>query len=304
MKIHLNQSTTMTTHLTADSRSILGLSLKALGLLLLVSVSLIASPIPEQGEITLISGDYQVKLSANSRYNLSGFVYKGKDFASGSGLFGLTVSMSENAFAGSGHNEAGSEQISSLSLTVDGKQEPIEIGKDYQGKNVEVVKTSKIGGMEIDSTIRLSDDGVTEKRQFRIKDDMTIKFLYVFMYPWKKNHDKWCGGQESGKILSGDFLEAEPDEFVMRADVRWTGVFDSSTGLGVVASFGKTYAGRGVQSAYWNRAIYKKFYFMPNVPQELPSGFESEVYEVTLRGFESAGGEAWTEDADRAAMGK
>ena len=79
-----------------------------------------AKEIPEQGFLTLKSGNYRIVFEAASAWTLDELHFEGRQFGLNNGHYGTVLTPKGGKWWGTGHSEGGREVVHSLKLTVDG----------------------------------------------------------------------------------------------------------------------------------------------------------------------------------------
>jgi hypothetical protein len=142
--------------------------------------------------------------------------------------------------------------------------------------------------------MEVTDDRIRERHEFTAAEDQGMGLMYAFMHPWVPTMKYWVGKPlEGGDLLRGEFQNDKG--FKMRADVRWTAVYDPTSKKGMVVIYPKPIVGKNHKNAYWDQPHYHKLYLQTFSNDTVKAGTTWE-YELVLRGFES-GQDQWEKKA-------
>jgi len=235
--------------------------------------------------VTVETRDFKVMFNEKAAWTLYEISYKGTVVCGHNGYYGAVLIPKGGKFIGTGHTDGGQEQVEKVELTVDGVKRPLTDKAIYKGHKIVLKKNSMIDKLKHTATLEITDDQIREHHDFTATEDEAMHLMYAFMHPWVPTTKYWIGMPlQGGDLLRGEF--ANDKGFKMRADVRWTAVYDPTNKNGMVAAYPKPIAGKLHKNAYWDQPHYHKLYFQTFSDDTVKAGTAWD-YEIVLRGFEA-----------------
>jgi len=186
------------------------------------------------------------------------------------GNYGLVYHSGQMKWVGSGHDEGGVEEIQELALRVDGQDVDPSTAGDVTGRVIEFRKRSRVGALEVLSSIRLQDDRIDERADVRVVKPVSVHTGYAFMHCWTRDATEWMAREPGQEAVAGTF---DNSGWEVRKDVRWLALFDPSREVAILTEFPPDLpAGEGIRHAVWDLEAYKKQYFQPWSKADLEAG--------------------------------
>lgn len=214
--------------------------------------------VPEHGEMTIRSGDYELILNAETAWTIKQIRFGDALIGGPTGFYGTVLIPKGGQWIGTGHTEGGREIVHSLKLTVDGEERPVEVGATVEGARIELVKTSTIHKFATTWTITLTANEIVERAQLRATEDHELKRLYAFMHCWTRETTTWAAELADGEVATGE-LDHEGGNQV-DAVARWVAEYWPEEGLGILGYMPRFVTGPGARSFIWEQDRYHKFY--------------------------------------------
>ena len=241
---------------------------------------------PGAALVTVETRDFKAMFSEKAAWTLYEISYKGMVVCGHNGFYGAVLIPKGGKFIGTGHTDGGQELIEKVELAVDGVKRPLVDKAIYKGHKIVLKKNSMIDKLKHTATIEITNDQIREHHDFTATEDEALHLMYAFMHPWVPTTKYWIGMPlQGGELLRGEFQNDKG--FKMRADVRWTAVYDPTNKMGMVAVYPKPVAGKLHKNAYWDQPHYHKLYLQSFSDDVVKAGTAWD-YEIVLRGFESA----------------
>ena len=231
--------------------------------LLLTGTILAAAELPRS--IELESDNVRLRLAAEKVWNINRIDWNGRQLALDDhrAHYGMAFQPQQSRFfIGSGHRESGvGEELTSLKITVDGKEVTPEDGKKITGKSITVDKMSRISDFEVAYSFTLAGDRLDEKILVKTSKLVKVNFLYCFMHPWVTRFtDFLCIGADG----SSQALKFRSDEKDLAMGPFPAGVwYDPESGIGVVTVVRMEEGTRNAYRTVWDRSMYRKDYAVP-----------------------------------------
>lgn len=225
-------------------------------------------------EITADVGDLQVRFESRSFWTLYRIDYKQTRL----GLdrwgshYGSVIKFPGVGFIGSGHTENEDEQILELSLWVDGNpvQDPPPALK---AEKVRLLKKSRIRDFLLTTEIEIQDNQIVEDVRLIAEKETPVDLIYHFMHPWTVTATDFLAELPDGSRVEGAF-EGNRGQRIDQA-VRWSAIYDASTGKGVVTYVVDVPEGDDWRTRYWDLPDrYRKHYFTTFLNRSVPADKE------------------------------
>ena len=147
--------------------------------------------VPESGTLTLKTATYAVPMCAQRAWTIQKIEYDGKTVAHERGFYGTVMIPKNGNWWGTGHTQGGKEIVNSLKLTVDGKQQPVEIDTTVTGRKLTLLKASTIWKFKCAAEVTVTEDHVFERTQLEATEDVDLKLLYYFMHCFIPTTTTW-----------------------------------------------------------------------------------------------------------------
>jgi hypothetical protein len=236
--------------------------------------------VPENGILTLKTANYAVPFCAQQAWTVQKIQYDGKTVAHERGFYGTVLIPKGGKFWGTGHTEGGREIVHALKLTVDGKEQPVEVGKTVVGHKLVLRKQSTIWKFRCLSEVTVTDDRIVARTELEATDDVDLKILYYFMHCFVATTTQWMAELPNGDFTAGTFRSA--GGFAVNKDTRWIVQFEPTMKLGILCYSPKVISGPGSMSKVWDLARYHKFYYQANTERAVKKG-EKLDYSVIVQ---------------------
>lgn len=251
--------------------------LTAIALSIMVSTSRAAAepvsvpeltPLMKAPPITLQSGDLTMRFQPGRAWTFDEMRFQGNLLNNPGSFTGLVLNFGGAKFLGSGHTEAGREQVLAVSLKVDGKVTDALHGGTFKGSSIELVKESTLATTHLKSVLRLQD-GALECEQFLTPQEETeLDKIYAFMFPWTTQTTEWMALTTGGRKREGNF---DSGSWQLTDNVQWSAIYNPQYQVAAVTIFPPdSQIGAGVKHGYWNVQAYHKEYYQPAIQSPLP----------------------------------
>lgn len=250
--------------------------MRATVFLLSAAAALAAEPKPGPASVvTVETRDYRVEFAGERAWTIHRIFHQGTLVGDRNGFYGTVLIPKGGKFIGTGHTEGGVEQVENVTLTVDGK--PVELADKafYRGARAELHKRSVMGPLRLEATYVVTDDRILERHQYAAPEQAEIHLLYAFMHCWLPVTTEWIAADADGTITQGSFDSA--GDFELRADVKWTALYDPGSQRAMLAWFPEVLTGQGHRTAYWDRTNYHKLYTQLVAGATVPKGFKLDA---------------------------
>jgi len=271
-----------------------------------VTVEPQTAPLPTT--LTVMTRDWTVTFDQTRGWTIQKTAYRGQSASHQNGFHGAVINtgvpLKEGTTAGwigTGHTEGGQEQVSQVAFQVDGQPYDLKNGDTVKASAFVLDKDSMIGALRHHATITVSDDRIVEHHTFEATAEQKVVTMYAFMHCWEPSFDQYLAQPVNGDdLLSGSFDNANDNE--ISQDVRWSAIYDSGRGLGMVTAYPEAYLAHdgGKGTFYWDRSNYHKQYLNVWGPGTIPAGTQLD-YTLSLQGFTAAAGDWQTKAAALAA---
>ncbi len=270
------------------------MNMKKLFLMSVLSlVSLSGMIAQEQTGVQLMTGDQIVEVLPDRFWTFRQISYDGAVIAVPRGFYGLVIAVGPAKFIGTGHDEGGMEELKSVRLLVDGKEQELD-QMEYQGEEIILEKVSQVGPFEHHAVTTLKNGRIHLKHSLEAQDSAYMELIYPFMLCWTPETTEWTAETVGGEILSGEFVSDQGWE--LQQSVLWSAVYDPTNTLIAKVEFGEDFPeGKIHKHAFWDQPHYHKQYFQSHFQETVTEGDVFE-YECTV-GFIKASPENWKERA-------
>jgi hypothetical protein len=236
--------------------------------------------VAEHGILTLKTAKYTVPLCAQQAWTIQKIEYDGKTVAHEHGFYGTVLVPKGGKFWGTGHTEGGREIVHALTLTVDGKEQPVEVGKTVIGHTLVLRKDSTIWKFKCLAEVTVTDEHIVARTQLEATGDADLKLLYYFMHCFVATTTKWMAELPNGDFTAGTFRSS--GGFEVNKNTRWIAEFEPAMKFGVLCYSPKVIGGPGSMSKIWDLARYHKFYYQANTERTVKKG-EKLDYSVIVQ---------------------
>lgn len=214
--------------------------------------------------LTLQSGDLKVRIAPGRAWTFDEIRYRDQLLTVPASQSGLVLNFGGAQFVGSGHKEAGTEKVESVTLSIDGNTTDALQGGEHSGKELELVKESTLGATRLKSVIRLKNSELECEQFLTAQEDVEVNLVYAFMFPWTTATTEWMAKTVKGTVREGGFTSKDR-AWELRDDVVWTSIYHPEFKVAAVTRYeGESQTGAGVKHAYWNiHKGYHKQYYQP-----------------------------------------
>ncbi len=226
--------------------------------------------IPETGFFTLKTDNYTLPIDAASGWTIEKMVFGDHQFGLSNGHYGTVLIPKGGKWWGTGHKEGGREIVHSLSLTVDGKATPIQLGGEVSGKRIELIKNSTIWKFKVRVEIALTDEAIYERTQLEAIEDIETERLYYFMHIFPPSTTRWIAHLPDGTTEKGALKHA--GNMQINKHALWTAQFDPTVQFGYLCYTPKIINGPNAEGKIWDLERYHKFYLQQNTGQKFKKG--------------------------------
>jgi hypothetical protein len=227
--------------------------------------------------VTVETRDLAIEFAGDRAWTISRIIHKGAVITDRAGFYGTVFSAVGGKWIGTGHNEGGVEKVSSVVLTVDGKECALVDKAVYRGRHAELRKQSMMGPIRLEAGYTILDDRVTEQHRYETTEEVKIGVLYGFMHPFLPTTTEWMAEKADGTMVDGTFDSQGGHR--LREDVKWTAIHDPKSQRATLVWYPKPLAGQGLKTFYWDKTVYHKLYnhLYSNVTVAAETKFEAEV---------------------------
>lgn len=239
--------------------------------------------------VTVQTRELKVEFTGDRAWTMQRIEYQGAMVADKIGYYGTVFSPEGGKWVGTGHNEGGVEKVEQVALTVDGQSCALTNGVRYRAERAVLHKTSSLGPIQLEATYVVLSDALLERHRYEVTEDVKIGILYAFMHPWLPGTTEWLAEKADGSSDEGKFDNR--GDFKLRADVKWTGIFDPQKQRAMLAWYPAPLVGQAIKTAYWDKTAYHKLYNQIYSHAAVAKGAKLEAA-VIIRGVE-ADGEHW-----------
>lgn len=214
--------------------------------------------------LTLQSGDLKVRFAPSRAWTFDEIRYRDHLLTVPASQSGLVLNFGGAQFVGSGHKEAGTEKVESVTLRIDGNATNALQGGEHSGKEIELVKESTLGPTRLKSVIRLKNNEIECEQRLTPHEEAEVNLIYAFMFPWTTATTEWMAKTVKGTVREGDFTSRDR-AWELRDDVEWASIYHPEFKIAAITFYeGESQSGAGVKHGYWNiHKGYHKQYYQP-----------------------------------------
>ena len=250
------------------------------------------------------SGDYRIKITGKNKHTIRQIIWKKFEVGTPSGHYGAIVVPKPGKFIGAGHTEGGEEKVLQVKVVCDGKVVTPGKGVEIKGRKILIDKLSQFANLLFNVRLEITPDGVVESKRFVALAEQNVYAFYAHIFCFNKSFTDFSALSDDGKIVKGKFalpkLDKVPKDvksvkkiWHVRKSVKYIAEYDAAAGKGVLLYYPEIIKGKFFKSTIWEVPYgYMKYYMMTDLPEVIPSGWESPVYTVILRCFEAENAEA------------
>lgn len=199
---------------------------------------------PQKVDVTV--GQIRTRIDGPKLWTLSGIDFQGKVMATEESAYGCVLTIRKVGLLGTAHfldvpgkpGQVEKEQVDSLKLFVDHMQvDDLASVKDLQGKSFRMQRKSRIRALNLETTISIRDDILTETADFHAIEPIDLRVAYPWMYAWTPDNTVYVFGDQDGIRQRGTFrVDGKPVSQVIQ-NSNWMAVFNPATGKGSVCCF-------------------------------------------------------------------
>ncbi len=236
---------------------------KYLILFYFVSTMLFANNISTNGYPLIFKCDnYKVYVSPKQAWTPSCIYYKGIKVGLDNGYYGTVIRKSPTVFTGSGHTEGGSENVTNITVYLDGEQQNNPTpGTVYSGTNFCLVKLSRLDKSNLRWTLKVDNNGITESVSIITVDKQPMIGMYAFMHPLFTNTTSWIA-EDSINVYKGTC--DSKGGWLLRKDIKSLVLYSPNDQLAIQISYPEIYyTDKTRATTIWNLERYHKVYFQP-----------------------------------------
>ncbi|MFA6930442.1 MAG: glycoside hydrolase domain-containing protein, partial [Lentisphaeria bacterium] len=243
----------------------------------------------DQQTYRLKSGDYELSISPRYQQTMRSISYQERMLGTPTGFYNLVIGEASGKYIGAGHTEGGREEVLQFRLVCDDKPLEPQIGKEYSGKKIVLEKESRLLQTIFYTRITMTPEGILEQKRFRTIGPQKFYYLYLFLYCFDKNTTDYAALTADNNLQTGAFDGnfSGSNRWHLSSDVKWAAILDRNSGHGLMLYYPEIIKGSSRKSAFWEvKNAYNKYYLMGKMPA-LPADFESPLYSVIIKGFNS-----------------
>lgn len=232
-------------------------------------------------EILIDAGDLQVRLESRSFWTLYRVEHKGVRIGIDlyGSHYGTVVNYPKNKFIGSGHVENEKEQIISLKLLVDGREEKNPLPK-YSCSSFELIKQYKIRQLTFDSSISVKNGKIIESVAVSAEKAETVSFIYFFMHPWETAFSDFAALDKENE-MTGKFTDSK--KYMINRPARITALFSEKLNKGLVTIINQVPENVKWLNRYWDvPKRYRKHYLMAFMNTTISPGTQYSFQSTTI----------------------
>lgn len=258
-------------------------------------------------KVTVTVGDVRTRIDGPKLWTLSGIDFQGHVMASEESAYGTVFTIRGVGHLGTAHflevpgkpGKIEKEDVTSLKFFVDGKpvssfSKKMELG----GKSFRMERTSKIRGMELQSSISLRDDILIETVHIQATQSMDLQKAHALMYAWTPTATVGIFGNAEGIKRRITFLQEGTTVAEAIKDMDWAAIFDPKAGKGSVFVVLKKPVNDDVQFLLVDSpGLYRKIALYSLIDQVVPVGWQG-AYQSAV-GFFSSMPADWEQKAVR-----
>lgn len=255
-----------------------------------LALGLLAAPPPASGVFTAIAGDYAVSFSAAHAWCIHEVSYRGQVVIHSKGSNGTVITTgkpveegNKSSMIGADQSTGGREEVSDVTISVDGKEVLPQDGGRYEGQEVVVHKASKLAELEQLVTVTVKPDRIVEQVHLSAPKGQPAKQLLMFLHNWQPTFQEWAVRSASGELTQQSFEQGAPPN----QSVLWGALYEPDRKLGFVTCHPavlKLMPG-GSGMTFWGRPNYRKQAFTLGATA-FPKGFTGD-YTLCLRAFDA-----------------
>lgn len=215
--------------------------------------------------ISLQSGDLFMRFYPERAWTFREIKIGGKELTQYESATGLVLKIdAPGEWIGTAHHEAGVEQVEKVTLTVDGREGNPYEGGSFTGEVIELTKQSTLANaLTLKTTFRLDHGKLITRQEVEVFQDLDLKMLYAFMYPWLEETTFWMAKLPGGDVIEGDF--SDESRWELRKDAEWTAIYHPQAQIVAWVGYAEgSREGAGVRHGFWNvEKRYHKQYYQP-----------------------------------------
>ncbi|MGE0606062.1 MAG: hypothetical protein AB7O62_02975 [Pirellulales bacterium] len=199
---------------------------------------------PESVVVTV--GDIRTRIDGPKMWTLSGLHYQDTVMATEDSAYGTVLTIRDVGHLGTAHfldvpgkpGEVEKEDVTRLRLFVDDMPvTKLSPTMNLAGKSFRMERESRIRAMELESTILLRDDALTETVRMRATGPLDLQNSYPWMYAWTPQATDYVFGDDRGIQQRGTFIQEGPTVAKVVKNATWMAVFNAADGKGSVCCF-------------------------------------------------------------------
>ncbi len=194
-------------------------------------------------KVVITAGGICTRIDGPKLWTLSGIDFEGEAMATEDSAYGSVLTIRGVGHLGTAHfldvpgkpGQVEKEQVSRLQLFVDDKPvTELTPAMTLGGKSFRMERRSKIRTMNLETSIAIHDDVLTETVHFRATAPMDLQNSYPWMYAFTPKATAYLFTDKTGVQQRGRFLpEGKVVSHVFR-NANWMAVFDPTSGKGAV----------------------------------------------------------------------
>lgn len=253
----------------------------------------LAGTVHAAGDYTLVSGDYEICISPKYKHTIRRIEWKKYAIGTPTGYYGAIVIPAPGKYIGAGHTEGGVEDVKSVNVACDGREVDPGAEKVIRGDKITVEKISRFDNLLFRVRLELTPEGLIETKRFVAQADQKFQLFYAHIFCFDKKTTDYLAQTDRGRLVSGKFT-GERIAWHVNSNVKYVAQYNAEKKIGAMLYYPAVIEGAVRKACIWEvPKAYHKFYMMTKVPKHVPAGWQSPVYTVMLRCFESETVEAF-----------
>lgn len=203
-----------------------------------------AQPWPSETLLTI--GDIRTRIDGPKLWTLSGIDYRGEMMATQDSAYGSVLTIRHVGHLGTAHfldvpGKPGlieKEQVTDLRFFVDEK--PVEISTSplqLSGQSFRMERRSTIRTMQLQSTITIRDNLLSEKIKYQATGSLDLQNSYPWMYAMTPEATDFAWGNEKDLLQTKACIPEGKTAAQVVQGANWVAVYNRKTGKGSVCCF-------------------------------------------------------------------
>ncbi len=204
--------------------------------------------VPESGLLSVRVGEHAVDFSAEQAWTIRSITIDGNPIGGATGFYGTVLVPRGGNWIGTGHTEGGREIVHSISLIVDGSEQPVTVDTTIEADEVTLIKDSTIHEFRARTTVTVGRDDIYQRQELEAVGDMGITLMYLFMHCWSHTTTNWLAELPDGETMQGELSEKG---FEINRDTRWIAEYEPNWSMAIIGYTPRVAAGPGSATRIW-----------------------------------------------------